>query len=336
MRLMAKLALVVLALMAGATFLAHRYYHDALARPVDLGDEVFVVEQGQTLNQITGRLVRDGVIPHPYVVKAYTRLEGGGGHIQAGEYQFPAQTSLKAFVDALVNGEWQVDVRVTVIEGWTFRQMREAIRQAPKLEQLAADWTDQQIMAHLGFPDLHPEGQFYPDTYLYRLGDTDLSLYEKSFTLMQQHIADAWAARSEDNQLETPYDMLIMASIIERESQVAEELAEISGVFHNRLRRGMRLQTDPTVIYGIGEAFDGNITRKHLNTDTPYNTYTRAGLTPTPISLPSAASLHAAVNPAQTESLYFVATGDGGHKFSKTLEEHNAAVKKYILDRHSG
>jgi UPF0755 protein len=188
-------------------------------------------------------------------------------------------------------------------------------------------------MAELGFPKLHPEGQFYPDTYHYRLGDSDLMIFRKAFDLMQERVDRAWENRLPEIEIHSRYQALVMASIIEKESGVWEEQPEISGVFNNRLRLDMKLQTDPTVIYGIGDKYKGNITRKHLETDTPYNTYTRKGLPPTPIALPGESAILAAVNPLETESLYFVAKGEGKHKFSRTLQEHNAAVKKYILDR---
>jgi UPF0755 protein len=196
--------------------------------------------------------------------------------------------------------------------------------------------TGQQIMAELGYPDLHPEGQFFPDTYHYNAGQTDLSIYHKSFQLMQENLEYAWEHRADNLMLKNKDEALILASIIEKESQAIEEQALIAGVFHNRLVKGMRLQTDPTVIYGLGSDYDGDITRAHLRTDTPYNTYTRYGLTPTPISLPGMSSLEAAVQPASTDAYYFVAKGGGLHQFSKTLKQHNRAVKKFLLERKSG
>ena len=222
---------------------------------------------------------------------------------------------------------------VTIVEGWTFRMMREVLGTAEGLRPDTREWSDDRIMEALGYPDLHPEGQFYPDTYYYRKGDPDLDIYRKAFELMQFRLRQVWAQRSPDLPLDDPYEALIVASIIEKETQDRDEQPTIAGVLFNRLRKGMRLQTDPTVIYGVGDAFDGNIIRKHLKTDTPYNTYTRAGLTPTPISLPGMDSLMAAVRPAETEAYYFVAKGGGRHHFSRTLEEHNRAVRKYILGK---
>jgi len=307
------------------------HYKTTLEMPIALGNDVFAVSRGDSLSSITNDLVSRGVLKEPYTVRIYSRLNDTGSNIQAGEYRFPESITIPQLIDWLSSGKGQVGMKVTIIEGWNFRQMREAIASAPKLEKKTTGWDDARLMQELGHPDLHPEGQFYPDTYVYRLGDSDLTLYRKAFGIMQEKLELAWQMRKPEIELTTPYEALIMASIVEKESQVADELNEISGVFNNRLRKGMRLQTDPTVIYGVGEEYDGDITRKHLKTDTPYNTYTRHGLPPTPISLPAYPALLAAVQPSETKSLYFVASGGGRHKFSKTLEEHNAAVKKYIL-----
>ena len=239
----------------------------------------------------------------------------------------------RIFLDRIVTGKGQVDVKVTIVEGWNFRQMRQALRDAPGLRQTTADWSDDRIMEALGYPQTHPEGQFYPDTYHYHTNDPDLAIYRKAFELMQERLEEAWSRRLPGLPLENSYEALILASIIEKETQARDEQPKIAGVFFNRLARGMRLQTDPTVIYGVGETFDGDLTRKHLETDTPYNTYTRGGLTPTPISLPGLDSLMAAVRPQETEAYYFVAKGEGRHHFSRTLEEHNRAVRKYILGK---
>ncbi|MGI9317364.1 MAG: endolytic transglycosylase MltG [bacterium] len=311
----------------------YSYYSRAVTRQLSFPKDTFLIESGDTLNRIANRLVGEGILPEPWSLRLLAKRKGIGGSILAGEYQFPEKMNLQEFLDRVVNGKGQVDVRVTIVEGWTFQQMREALRQAPKLSQLTAEWSDQKIMGALGYPELHPEGQFYPDTFYYRANDTDLELLKKSFGLMQTKLDHAWQQRAPDLPLEDPYEVLILASIIEKETQVREEQPTIAGVFMNRLKKGMRLQTDPTVIYGVGDAYDGDITREHLKTDTPYNTYTRAGLTPTPISLPGEDSLMAAVKPSKTEAFYFVAKGGGRHKFSKTLAEHNAAVRKYILGK---
>jgi UPF0755 protein len=326
---------VLLILLSGAalTFLGSWYYFSEISKPLRFADDVFIIKRGESLSSIANRLNNQGVIREPYTLKVYARLNKIGTRIKAGEYRFPDGISLVELADRLVTGKGQIGIKITIIEGWTFAQMREAINAAPKLKKYTLQWTDQQIMEEMGLPGTHPEGQFYPDTYHYRLGDSDISIYKKAFTLMQESLDEAWSRRQPDLQIKSRDEALILASIIEKETQVREEQPHISGVFDNRLRMGMRLQTDQTVIYGIVEEYDGDITRKHLKTDTPYNTYTRYGLPPTPICLVGDDSLYAAVHPKKTKSLYFVARGEGRHKFSETLEQHNAAVRKYILGK---
>ena len=306
------------------------YYLSAISKPLDFGDEAFLISRGESLSAIANRLVEDKIIEEPYTLKLHARLNALGTRIKAGEYKFPQGISLADFVDRLVSGKGQIGIRITFIEGWTFKQMRETIRAAPKLKITTLGWSDQQIMQAMGHSGLHPEGQFYPDTYYYRRGDDDLSIYKKAFLLMQDQLDAVWENRQRNLQIKTRYEALILASIIEKETWIRDERPLISGVFSNRLKVGMRLQTDPTVIYGAGAKYKGKITYKHLKTDTPYNTYMRYGLPPTPISLPGYDSLEAAVNPKKTKSFYFVAIGKGRHKFSETLKEHNAAVRKYI------
>jgi len=323
------LSVVAVAVIASASWL----YVKAISQPLQFGDEIYLVERGDSISSIAKKLIDKKVITNPYPLKLYVRLKKVGRYIKSGEYKFPDGITISEFVDRLVSGKGQIGIKITIIEGWTFRQMRNAINEAPKLEKLTKSWTDKQIMEELGHPYLHPEGQFYPDTYQYRKGDTDLSIYRKAFLLMKDKLDYAWENRKEDIQIKDPYEALIMASIIEKESQVWDEQPLISGVFENRLKVGMRLQTDPTVIYGLGDEYQGNLRHKHLKQDTPYNTYTRHGLTPTPISLPGFPALLAAVQPEETEHFYFVARGEGRHKFSRTLKEHNAAVRKYILNK---
>ena len=321
--------LIASAVLAGGGWF---YFRHAVSEPLDFGDNTFLVERGENLNGISRRLTDSGVTPEPWSLRILSRLEGNATII-AGEYEFPRQMSLAEFLDRIVTGRGQVDVRVTIVEGWNFRQMREALRNAAGLRQTTAEWTDARIMEALGYPQTHPEGQFYPDTYHYHSNDADLVIYRKAFDLMQSRLSEAWSERAPGLPLDNSYEALILASIIEKETQVRDEQPTIAGVFYNRLAKGMRLQTDPTVIYGLGEAFDGDLKRKHLETDTPYNTYTRWGLTPTPISLPGMDSLMAAVRPEKTEAYYFVAKGEGRHHFSRTLKEHNRAVRKYILGK---
>jgi len=234
---------------------------------------------------------------------------------------------------ALLGSDNVVSYSLTLPEGWTFAQMRAELAGAAKLVHRIDGLSDAEVMAELGYPDQYPEGRFFPDTYRYHKGVSDLEILAQAYRRMQRTLESVWAQRDEDLALKTPYQALVMASLIERETGVDGERREIAGVFTRRLEKGMRLQTDPTIIYGLGDDYDGDITRADLRRDTPYNTYLIDGLPPTPIAMPGRAALEAAVNPAEGEALYFVARGDGTHKFSKTLEEHNAAVRRYILDR---
>lgn len=309
------------------------YYHWSINRPLDFGERVWAIQQGETLHHIATRLEAENVIGDTLPLKVLARINGLHRQIHAGEYRFPPRISLKEFLQLIASGQGRVENKVTIIEGWTFRQMRAQLREAPKLRHTTVFLSDQAIMAKLGHPDWHPEGRFFPDTYHYDVGETDLSIYRRAFRLMQKKLDHAWENRADNLVLQNRYEALVLASIIEKETYAASEGSKISSVFHNRLRRGMRLQTDPTVIYGLGAAYRGQITRTHLKTDTPYNTYTRGGLTPTPISLPGAESLQAAVRPLKTNVYYFVAKGGGRHHFSRTLREHNRAVRKYLRNR---
>ena len=225
--------------------------------------------------------------------------------------------------------------RFTLVEGWNIRQVRAALRNASPLQQKTAQMSDAELMAALGHPDQHPEGRFLPETYVYTRSESDLDVLKRAYAAMEKALAAAWEARAPGIPLQSAEEALILASIIEKETGIAEERPAIAGVFARRLKIGMPLQTDPTVIYGIGSGYDGNIRRRDLTTDTPYNTYTRKGLTPTPIAMPGADALRAAVDPADGDALYFVAVGDGSgrHVFSATLAEHNAAVARYLVTR---
>ncbi|MCP1366647.1 endolytic transglycosylase MltG, partial [Halomonas sp. BBD48] len=252
--------------------------------------------------------------------------------LRAGEFMIEPDMSGRELL-ALLSSDRVVTYAVTVPEGWTFDDMRDALAAAPKLAQLTDGMSDEEVMAELGYPDQHPEGRFFPDTYSYHKGISDLDILRQAYERMQAELTQAWEARDEGLPLETPYEALIMASLIERETGVDGERRQIAGVFVRRLEQGMRLQTDPTVIYGMGDDYDGNITRADLRRPTPYNTYVIDALPPTPIALPGRAALEAAVDPAEGDTLYFVAKGDGSHHFSRTLNEHNAAVRRYILNR---
>jgi UPF0755 protein len=262
------------------------------------------------------------------VLLAY--VTGHARNLKAGEYRFKQGISQRELLQQVVTGR-VVEYPLALIEGWTFDQFLQAINSAPKVRQTLNGLSHEQIMERLSRPDLHPEGQFYPDTYYYVAGTTDLQLLQRAFARMQTRVQNEWSARSSDLPLKNSYEALILASIVEKETGRASERPLIAGVFINRLRRGMRLQSDPTVIYGMGQSFDGNLRRRDLLRDSPYSTYTRGGLPPTPIAMPGGDALHAVLHPAPTKALYFVSKNDGSHEFSETLREHNEAVIKYQL-----
>jgi UPF0755 protein len=253
------------------------------------------------------------------------------GKLKVGEYSLDPALTPRELLLRMRQGK-VLQYRVTIVEGWNIRQLRAALKRAQPLQQATADMSDAELMAALGFAGEHPEGRFLPETYIYQRGDSDLDVLGRAHAAMEKELAAAWAGRAEGLPLNSPYELLTLASIIEKETGLASERPQIAGVFMRRLKMGMRLQTDPTVIYGIGSAYDGNIRRSHLTTDTPYNTYTRAGLTPTPIAMPGRDALQATAHPAPGDALYFVALGDGSgaHEFSVTLGEHNAAVARYL------
>ena len=258
------------------------------------------------------------------------RLSGQARLIKAGSYEITPGSTPRSVLNMLVRGD-QTLRSVTLVEGWTFTQVREALQKAEQLGQETSGQDAQTIMKMIGKSDIHPEGRFFPDTYTYAKGSSDVAVLKRAARAMDKRLSAAWALRSPDSPLKTPLDALVLASIVEKETGQAADRAQISGVFTNRLRLGMMLQTDPTVIYGLGSQFDGNLRRRDLLADTSYNTYTRSGLPPTPIAMPGKAALRAAVQPASTQALYFVARGDGFSQFSITLDEHNRAVKKFIL-----
>lgn len=300
----------------------------------------FEIQTGTSLARIATQLEAAGVLRHATLFEWYGRGSGQAGRIRAGEYRFPPRSTPREVMARLVSGEVLLHA-LTVVEGWTFRQMRAAIAIHPAIDVTLGDVSGEEIMALLGREAEHPEGWFLPETYRFARGTTDLELMRIAHHAMVRALEAAWETRREELPLKTPYEALVLASIIEKETALAAERPEIAGVFVRRLERGMRLQTDPTVIYGLGPDADGRLRRVHLDTDTPYNTYTRGGLPPTPIALPGRASLVAAVAPREGRTLYFVATGrpDGSHHFSATLEEHNRAVQRYLAtlrERRSG
>ncbi|WP_236574100.1 endolytic transglycosylase MltG [Hydrogenophaga sp. PBL-H3] len=290
------------------------------------------IAPGQSARGIAEKLSLSGVQTPWVLLYGWFRVSGQSRDIKAGSYEFAPGTTPRSLLSKLVRGE-QAFRSITLLEGWNHRQVFELVRASPDLTQDLEGLGSADIMALIGYPGRHPEGRFFPDTYRVAKRATASSVLRQAAQAMDKRVADAWAQRDSGVPLRSPEEALILASIIEKETGLESDRQRIGGVFTNRLRIGMRLQTDPAVIYGLGERFDGNLRRDDLQTDTPYNTYTRAGLPPTPIAMPGAASLRAAVQPGDTKAIYFVARGDGSSQFSATLEEHNAAVRRYILRR---
>lgn len=325
--------LVVLALAGGGLWLWQGL--QTLEQPVALDEPaLFSVPSGSGYDQVARKLAAEGLTQDSLWLRVHGRLYPEQAVLKAGEYEFTTGMSSLDMISMMVAGatkHWQIQF----IEGWTFSDMRTALASSERLGQVTADWTDEQIMEAMGASGEHPEGRFFPDTYLFTSSETDLDLLRRAFERMEAVLAAEWEARAENLPYDSPYQALIMASIVERETGAVHEREEVAGVFVRRLEKGMRLQTDPTVIYGMGENYQGRITRKDLQTPTDYNTYRIDGLPPTPIALPGKEAIHAALNPAEGDALYFVARGDGTHKFSKTLREHQKAVREFQLNRRS-
>jgi UPF0755 protein len=321
--------LVIVAATSAAGWVALRAWR-SLDEPLHVPPEGawLQVDSGTPLRRVTADLATRGILAWPGALDIYARSTGHATRIRAGEYQLSADTTPRKLLTKLVAGQVYLH-QLTVIEGWRFADLLAAVRAHPAIKAGTLD--PAALMAALGEPGVHPEGQFYPDTYSFPRGTTDLELLRVAHRALMEHLDQAWQRRT-TTELATPYEALILASIIEKETALPAERRLISGVFQQRLKRNMRLQTDPTVIYGLGAAFDGNLRRADLERDSPYNTYTRTGLPPTPIALPSGASIEAAVAPEQTDALFFVATGrpDGSHTFSATLEQHDEAVRAYL------
>jgi UPF0755 protein len=291
----------------------------------------FEIPRGASVRSVAADLSQRGLLEHPRIWTWWARLSGRAATVKAGEYELQSEMTPKSLLDLFSSGNVILH-SITFIEGSTFADARQVLSKHPAVYSESAHLTPEAIMEAIGAPGIHPEGQFFPDTYRFPKGTSDLELLTTAYKRMQAELDAVWKTRAPDLPLASPYEALILASIIEKETALDRERPLVSGVFVERLKRGMRLQTDPTVIYGMMETFDGNIRRTDLLRDTPYNTYTRAGLPPTPIALPGAASLRAAVQPEMSGHLFFVATGegDGSHYFSSTLAEHNAAVRRYL------
>lgn len=301
-----------------------------LNQPLALSSETvdLSIEPGTSPRGVAQAAAEAGVDVNPTLLFWWFRLSGDARQIRAGSYELARGATPRTLLQMLVRGEESLR-SVTLVEGWNWRQVRQALSRAEQLRPDTENLSDEMIMSQLGRAGLPAEGRFFPDTYTYAKGSSDLAVLRRALHAMEKKLDAAWAQRAPDTPLKTPTEALILASIVEKETGKPGDRAMISGVFVNRLRIGMMLQTDPTVIYGLGEAFDGNLRKRHLQADTAWNTYTRAGLPPTPIAMPGKASLLAAVQPAQTKALYFVARGDGSSQFSATLDEHNRAVNKF-------
>lgn len=308
-------------------------YKTFLNNPVNVGSSgiIYEIKPGMTLKQVARYLHERNVIDSAVFFVWVARFDGVADTIKAGEYKvMPGMTPPQMLID-MVNGN-VVQYSLTLVEGWSFHQVMMAINREEVLQHTLIGLDDSAIMDKLGHSGQHPEGRFLPDTYNFSRHTTDVEFLKRAYNAMELLLANEWPLRDAELPLDTSYDALILASIIEKETSVPDERSKIAGVFTRRLQQGMRLQTDPTVIYGMGETYDGNIRRKNLKEDTPYNTYMRRGLPPTPIAMPGADSIRAALHPEQGNELYFVARGDGRHHFSATLEEHNKAVIKYQLN----
>lgn len=303
--------------------------------PVALEEPVLLdVPSGTGFGQVARILETEGFLKDSLWLRIHGRLNPEVVQVKAGEYEIVSGMTPRDIVLKMVAGDtkqWSIQF----IEGWTFRDMRQALANSKRLKKETTDWSDEAIMEAVGAEGEHPEGRFFPDTYAFTGSETDLDLLRRSFERMERVLAEEWGNRADDLPYDSPYEALIMASIVERETGAPHERGQVAGVFVRRLQKGMRLQTDPTVIYGMGDRYIGRITRKDLRRHTPYNTYRIDGLPPTPIALPGREAIHATLNPEDGDALYFVARGDGTHKFSRTLSEHQKAVREFQLNRRS-
>ncbi len=314
--------LLILLLAAGAGYYAYR------PLPLPNTPFEFSLKQGSSLKSAARQMQQAQLLEQDSLFVWLARLLGKSAQIKAGNYELEHPVSPLDLLEIITKGDFSQS-QMSVIEGWTFKQFRTALNANPDIAHDALNLTDAEILQRIGAAEKYPEGLFFPDTYYFAAGSSDLLIFKRAYQTMQKRLQEAWLNRAPDLPLQDPYQALILASIVEKETGTASDRDMISGVFVNRLRKGMLLQTDPTVIYGLGDRFDGNLRKRDLLADTAYNTYTRAGLTPTPIALPGVAALQAAVHPAQTDALYFVARGDGSSHFSSTLNEHNRAVNQY-------
>jgi UPF0755 protein len=325
-RLAILVLLLVVAALAVAGAVGYRWYRAPLPLPQTPYD--FEVRSGASLTSVARALHAAGVIPHPFALTGLARLTGVDRTIKAGSYEVEPGITLPRLLAMLTQGDVSQKA-ITIVEGTTFTQLKLLLKENDDLAHRVVDLPDADLLARLGATESAPEGLFFPDTYYFAAGSSDLAVLQRAHRALEQRLAAAWARRAPNLPLASPYEALILASIVEKETGRAQDRPRVASVFINRLARGMRLQTDPTVIYGMGERFDGSLRKRDLETDSAYNTYVRTGLPPTPIALPSQASLDAVVDPPATPYLYFVSRGDGTSQFSATLIEHNRAVAKY-------
>ena len=309
--------------------------HSALNQPLNVAQEQLLdVPAGSTPSGVLNRLQSDGVIRDAFWLRLYWRFNLADQTLHSGEYRMAPGMDIESLF-----GVWKrkevVQYNLTLVEGWNFRQVRAALAAQAKLGQTLVGLSDSELMAKIGRPDVFPEGRFFPDTYRYVRGMTDADVLKQAYSRLEDVLDEEWNQREASVPYADPYQALIMASLVEKETGVPRERGEIAGVFVRRLQLGMMLQTDPTVIYGMGERYNGKLTRANLREPTPYNTYVISGLPPTPISLVGREAIHAALNPVMGNSLYFVAKGDGSHVFSTNLDDHNTAVREYQLKRRA-
>lgn len=296
------------------------------------GEQTVTVSPGMSLNAVARSLQKQQLIDNHRLFVWMARLEGKAGRLQAGEYRVAPSMTPPQLLQQMIEGK-VLQYSMTIVEGTTFRELMQQLHDNPYLSHKLSGLDGKTVMARIGHPDEHPEGRFLPETYHFPRGLSDVEFLRRAYRAMQERLQYEWQNREEGLPLKTPYEALVLASIVEKETGLVSERQAIAGVFVRRLEKRMRLQTDPTVIYGLGVDYDGNLRRRDLLSDTPYNTYTRRGLPPTPIAMPGADAIHAALHPDDSDKLYFVARGDGSHHFSATLEEHNRAVTEYQLKR---
>jgi UPF0755 protein len=327
------LVILAVALGTGVWLLGYRAF---ITTPLAVPKEGYTLEivPGYTFTSVAKELDNQGVLKSSHYFRIMVRLNTQGKGLKAGEYLITPGTTPQHLVQQLVEGRVRQHA-ITLVEGWNFHQVMDALMANPNLKHTLLGLNDEQIMSAIGYPGIHPEGRFFPDTYNFPRGLSDVEFLRRAYRAMEERLAYEWSQRDPGLPLKSDYEALILASIVEKETGQPSERAKIAGVFIRRLEIGMRLQTDPTVIYGLGESFDGNLRRRDLEADSPYNTYRIKGLPPTPIAMPGGEALHAAVHPAPGKALYFVAKGNGEHYFSATLEEHNRAVEEYQLKGHT-